>query len=98
MRNSTASNVKIMQMYQESGCDWNSDEAEEPFRNVCARSSIEYVLLICAQWSSDLVVCSPLYPFLIHWVLSTLFCCILPMLLLPFTILQESTYCPFFVS
>lgn len=32
-----------MQMYQESGCDWNSDEAEEPFRNVCARSSIEYV-------------------------------------------------------
>lgn len=30
-----------MQTYQPSA--WDSDEAEEPFRNVCARSRIEYV-------------------------------------------------------
>lgn len=29
--------------HQASGWDWNSHEAEEPFRNVYARSTIEYV-------------------------------------------------------
>lgn len=34
---------ELVQTHQVSGWDWNSHEAEEPFRNVYARSTIEYV-------------------------------------------------------
>lgn len=34
---------EMVQTLQASGWDWNSDEAEEPFGNVYARSTIEYV-------------------------------------------------------
>lgn len=36
-------NIRCSETHRASGWDWNSDEAEEPFRNVYAQSSIEYV-------------------------------------------------------